>query len=203
MLGLFKEEFLRRDRDFFEIPISGIGKKERKEYSWILSFNKRYCQSKKIKDECMTGSQHNKKTILLTKEEASTGKKWFLLDASGKTLGRFSAEVAKILRGKHKPNFTFHTDGGDGVIVINASKIKVTGAKAAQKIYRYHTGAMGGMREIPYKIMLARKPEYIIRKAVSGMMPKTRLAKAQMKKLRIFAEDQHDLQSQQPVTAQI
>lgn len=142
-------------------------------------------------------------TILLTKEEAETGKKWFLLDASGKTLGRFSAEVAKILRGKHKPTFTSHVDGGDGVVVINASKIKVTGAKSAQKIYRYHTGAMSGMREVPYEVMLARKPDYIIRHAVKGMMPKTRLGEAQMKKLRIFADDQHDLQAQLPIVAQI
>ena len=150
-------------------------------------------------------TQHKKKngTILLTKEEAEAGKKWFLLDASGKTLGRFSAEVAKILRGKHKPTFTSHVDTGDGVVVINADKIKVTGAKAAQKIYRYYTGSMGGMREIPYEVMLSRKPDYIIRHAVKGMMPKTRLAEAQMKKLRIFAGESHDLQAQQPVAAQI
>ncbi len=151
----------------------------------------------------MTQQQKKNTTILLTKEEADTGKKWFLLDASGKTLGRFCSEIAKILRGKHKPTFTSHVDGGDGVVIINASKIKVTGAKAAQKIYRYHTGAMSGMREIPYEVMLARKPEYIIRKGVKGMMPKTRLAEAQMKKLRIFADDQHDLQAQLPIVAQI
>lgn len=151
----------------------------------------------------MTQQKKNNTTILLTKEEALAGKKWFLLDATGKTLGRFSSEVAKILRGKHKPNFTSHVDAGDGVVVINASKIKVTGAKAAQKIYRYHTGAMSGMREVPYRIMQARKPDYIIRHAVKGMMPKTRLAEAQMKKLRIFGDDQHDLQAQQPVVAQI
>lgn len=151
----------------------------------------------------MTQQKKDNTTILLTKEEAEVGKKWFLLDASGKTLGRFSAEVAKILRGKHKPTFTSHVDAGDGVVIINAAKIKVTGAKAAQKIYRYHTGAMSGMREIPYEIMLARKPDYIIRHAVKGMMPKTRLAEAQMKKLRIFADTEHDLQAQLPIVAQI
>ncbi len=142
-------------------------------------------------------------TILLTEKEAQATQKWFLLDATGKTLGRFSAEVAKILRGKHKPTFTSHIDTGDGVVIINASKIKVTGNKEAQKIYRYHTGAMSGMREIPYRVMKSRKPDYIIRHAVKGMMPKTRLGEAQMKKLRIFADDQHDLQAQQPVAAQI
>ena len=151
----------------------------------------------------MTEPKKKNTTILLTKEEAEATQKWFLFDATGKTLGRFSAEIAKILRGKHKPTFTSNVDTGDGVVIINALKIKVTGSKAAQKIYRYHTGAMSGMREIPYRIMQARKPDYIIRHAVKGMMPKTRLGEAQMKKLRIFADDQHDLQAQQPVVAQI
>ncbi len=137
-------------------------------------------------------------TILLTKEEVRPVRTWFLLDASGKTLGRFAAEVAKILRGKHKTTFTPHVDGGDGVVIINAEKIRVTGAKEAQKIYRYHTGAMSGMREVPYLVMKGRKPDYIIRHAVKGMMPKTRLAEAQMKKLRIYAGAEHDMEAQQP-----
>ena len=138
-------------------------------------------------------------TVLLTQEEAIQARKWFLLDASGKTLGRFAAEVTKILRGKHKPGFTPYVDGGDGVVIINAEKIVVTGAKDAQKIYRYHTGAMSGMREVPYRTMLARKPDYIIWHAVKGMMPKTRLTDAQMKKLRIYAGDKHDMQAQAPL----
>lgn len=150
----------------------------------------------------MTQSRKNT-CVLLTKEEAQAAKKWFVLDAAGKTLGRFAAEVAKILRGKHKVTFTSHVDTGDGVIIINAEKIAVTGAKDAQKIYRYHTGAIGGMREIPYRVMQARKPDYIIRHAVKGMMPKTRLSEAQMKKLRIYAGSEHDMASQQPVVASI
>ncbi len=142
-------------------------------------------------------------SILLTKEEAVSARKWFILDAAGKTLGRFAAEVAKILRGKHKVTFTSHVDTGDGVVVINAEKIKVTGAKEAQKIYRYHTGAMSGMREIPYRVMKDRKPDYIIRHAVKGMMPKTRLTEAQMKKLRIYAGEKHDMQAQTPAIASI
>jgi len=145
----------------------------------------------------------NNKTILLTKEEAQAARKWFILDASGKTLGRFASEVAKILRGKHKPHFTSHVDTGDGVIVINAEKIAVTGAKQAQKNYYYHTGAMSGLREVPYEVMKARKPDYIIRRAVKGMMPKTRLAEAQIKKLRIFKGDQHDMGAQQPTSVNI
>ena len=142
-------------------------------------------------------------TVLLTKEEVIPMRKWLLLDAKGKTLGRFAAEVAKILRGKHKPGFTPYVDCGDGVVIINAEKIVVTGAKDAQKIYRYHTGAMSGMREIPYRTMLARKPDYIIWHAVKGMMPKTRLTEAQMKKLRVYAGTEHDMKAQTPVAVNI
>jgi large subunit ribosomal protein L13 len=142
-------------------------------------------------------------TVLLTKEESVPARRWLLLDASGKTLGRFATEVAKILRGKHKPGFTPSVDCGDGVVIINAEKIAVTGAKDAQKIYRYHTGAMSGMREVPYRTMLARKPDYIIWHAVKGMMPKTRLSEAQMKKLRIFAGSDHDMKAQAPLPVNI
>ena len=138
-------------------------------------------------------------TVLLTKEEVIPMRKWLLLDASGKTLGRFAAEVAKILRGKHKPSFTPYVDTGDGVVIINAEKIVVTGAKDAQKIYRYHTGAMSGMREVPYRTMLARKPDYIIWHAVKGMMPKTRLGGQQVKKLRIYAGPDHPMTAQKPI----
>ena len=140
-----------------------------------------------------------KQTQLLTQQEALDDRKWFILDAEGKTLGRFASEVAQILRGKHKVTFTPHIDGGDGVIIINAEKIKVTGAKEAQKIYRYHTGAMSGLREVPYRFMKARKPDYILRNAIEGMMPKSRLAKQQLKKLRIFAGKEHTMEAQNPI----
>lgn len=130
-------------------------------------------------------------------------RQWFVLDATGKTLGRFASEISKILRGKHKPTYTSHEDSGDGVIVINAEKIKVTGAKEAQKIYRYHTGAMSGMREVPYRTMKARKPEYIIEHAVHGMLPRTRLGRQQNKRLRVFAGDKHSMEAQQPVVVNI
>lgn len=141
------------------------------------------------------------KTIMLKNEEVQHN--WFILDAAGKTLGRFATEIAKILRGKHKPTFTTFSDGGDGVIIINAEKIRVTGAKEAQKIYRYYTGWMSGMREIPYRTMKARKPEYIIEHAVKGMMPKTRLANVQLKRLRIFAGVEHNMAAQKPIHANI
>jgi large subunit ribosomal protein L13 len=142
----------------------------------------------------------NNKTRLLTKEEALKNRRWYLFDATGKTLGRFASEIARVLRGKHKVDFTPHVDGGDGVIIINAEKVKVTGAKAAQKIYRYHTGAMSGLREVPYRVMQARNPTYIIRSAVAGMMPNSRLTKHQLKKLRIFAGEKHDMEAQNPIT---
>lgn len=130
-------------------------------------------------------------------------RQWFVLDATGKTLGRFASEISKILRGKHKPTYTAHEDSGDGVIVINADKIQVTGAKAAQKIYRYHTGAMSGMREIPYATVKARNPEYIIERAVTGMVPRSRLGRQQVKRLRIFAGNEHNMEAQQPITVNI
>jgi len=126
---------------------------------------------------------------------------WFLLDAEGKTLGRLASEIAKILRGKHSPTFTPHVDSRDGVIVINAEKVSVTGSKAAQKIYGYHTGYR--RKEIPYKTMMERKPREILRLAVRGMMPKTRLGKAQMKRLRLFVGAEHDMDAQKPIAVNV
>lgn len=140
----------------------------------------------------------NQKTPLLTTKEALESRKWYLFDATGKTLGRFAAEVAKILRGKHRPDYTPHVDCGDGVVIINAEKITVTGMKRARKIYRKYTGYIGGMREIPYSTMIARKPEYVLERAILGMMPKTRLGGQQVKKLRIFKGINHDMQAQKP-----
>ena len=148
-------------------------------------------------------AQRKNSTFLLTKEEAKAEKGWIILDASGKTLGRFASEVAKILRGKHKATFTPHVDNGDGVIIINAGKVVVTGGKEAQKIYQYYTGHVGGRREIPYRVMKDRKPTYIVRHAVQGMMPKTKLGKSQLKRLRIFADAAHDLEAQKPVAVDV
>lgn len=150
----------------------------------------------------MTQEKRNdNKTIMHRKEDSKPT--WFILDAEGKTLGRFAAEVAKILRGKHKPTFTSYSDAGDGVIVLNAAKIRVTGNKEASKEYISYTGYMGGLRRVPYRVMQARKPEYIIEHAVNGMMPKTRLANAQKKRLRVFAGTEHDQAAQKPIKANI
>jgi len=128
---------------------------------------------------------------------------WVTLDASGKTLGRLATEISKILRGKHRATYTPHTDSGDGVIIVNAEKVVVTGNKEAQKVYQHHSGFIGGLKEIGYRTMKKRKPTYIIEHAVKGMMPKTRLGRAQMKHLRIFAGESHNMQSQQPVEVNI
>lgn len=142
------------------------------------------------------------KTFFAKNEDAR--RTWFRINAKGKTLGRLAAEIAKVLRGKHKPDFTSHSDTGDGVIVVNAEKVHVTGAKAAQKIYKYHTGFMSGLREIPYAVMMDRNPEYIIERAVKGMMPKTRMGEQQYKRLRVYRGEAADQQNaQKPVDVNI
>ncbi len=145
--------------------------------------------------------QQQQKTFNEKKEDRQLN--WLVFDAEGKTLGRFAAEIAKVLRGKHKPTFTPNVDMGDGVIVLNAEKIKVSGSKASRKIYRRYTGHIGGMREVPFNIMQARKPEYIIERAVSGMLPKTKLGNAQRKRLRIFAGKEHKMDAQKPIAVNI
>lgn len=148
-----------------------------------------------------------KKTFLPNKKE--TKQNWFVLDAAGKTLGRLSSEIAKILLGKHKPIYTTNVDCGDGVIVVNADQVVVSGSKEARKIYRYYTGSIAGLREIPYRTMKARKPQYIIEHAVKGMMPKSRLGRQQAKKLRVYAGSAQDniveqgLAAQQPIHVNI
>jgi large subunit ribosomal protein L13 len=125
--------------------------------------------------------------------------RWYVVDAEGMVLGRLASEVAKILRGKHKPIFTPHMDTGDHVIVINASKVRVTGRKAEQKQYFRHTGYMGHERFTPFATMIAKHPERVIEKAVFGMLPKTTLARTQVRrKLRVFAGAEHPHAAQQP-----
>jgi len=124
---------------------------------------------------------------------------WYLVDADGMVLGRLATEVAKIIRGKHKPMYTPHMDTGDNVIVINASKVRVTGKKAEQKEYFRHTGYMGHERFTPFATMLEKHPERVIEKAVYGMLPKTALARQELRrKLRVFADDKHTHAAQQP-----
>jgi len=130
-------------------------------------------------------------------------RKWFVVDAEGKTLGRLSSEIAKILRGKHKPEFTPHVDTGDFVIVINAEKIEVTGKKLDNEFYRYHTGHPGGLKEITYRRMRDEKPEMFIHNAVKGMLPKNRLGSQIVKKLKVYAGPNHDHDAQKPESLEL
>ncbi len=125
--------------------------------------------------------------------------RWFIVDAEGMVLGRLASEIAKVIRGKHKPIFTPHMDTGDNVIVINAAKVKVTGRKAEQKRYFTHTGYMGHERLTPFATMLAKHPERVIEKAVHGMLPKTTLGRQVLRgKLRVYAGSEHPHAAQQP-----
>ena len=137
------------------------------------------------------------KTYSATPGDIETG--WYIVDAEGMVLGRLAAEIAKIIRGKHKPMFTPHMDTGDNVIVINASKVKVTGKKGEQKQYFRHTGYMGHERFTPFGTMLAKHPERVIEKAVHGMLPKTALGRQVLRrKLRVYAGADHPHVAQQP-----
>ena len=125
-------------------------------------------------------------------------RKWYVVDAEGQTLGRLAAEVAKVLRGKNKPEFTPHIDTGDNVIVINAEKIKVTGKKLDQKVYYHHSDYVGGMKETTLREMMAKKPEQVIEFAVKGMLPKGPLGRTMIKKLHVYAGAEHAHQAQKP-----
>lgn len=125
-------------------------------------------------------------------------RKWYVIDAEGQTLGRLASQIARLLRGKTKPQYTPHVDTGDFVIVVNADRVGVTGRKAEQKVYRRHTGYPGGLKEVTYEQMMERKPAEILRKAVYGMMPKTRLARQQFRKLKLYAGSKHPHEAQSP-----
>lgn len=125
-------------------------------------------------------------------------RKWFVVDAADMTLGRLSSEVAAVLRGKHKPTYTPFLDTGDNVIIINAEKIKVTGKKLDQKLYRKHSEYVGGFKETPLREMMLKKPEEVIRHAVKGMLPKNSLGRNMLKKLYVYSGSEHKHQAQKP-----
>lgn len=125
-------------------------------------------------------------------------RKWYVVDAEGKTLGRVASQVATVLRGKNKPTFTPHVDCGDYVIVINAEKVEVTGKKRREKVYKHHTGYPGGLRETTFDKLIEKKPEEIIRHAVKGMMPKGKLGRQMYKKLKVYAGPEHGHAAQKP-----
>ena len=131
-------------------------------------------------------------------KEEDIKRKWYIVDAKDKILGRMAARIAIILRGKHKPIFTPSVDTGDGVIVINAAKIKVTGRKLKQKVYRRYSGYPGGLREVTLDVMLAKKPATVVKLAIERMLPINRLGRDMIKKLKVYADDKHPHQAQNP-----
>ena len=130
--------------------------------------------------------------------KANTERKWYILDAAGKPLGKTAVRAADLLRGKGKVTYTPHADCGDNVIIINAGKAVLTGKKAEQKFYRTHSGWVGGLKETPYRILMQEKPEVAMRVAVKGMLPKNIIAKDSLKRLHIYAGATHEHQAQKP-----
>jgi len=136
------------------------------------------------------------KTYIVRKGDIK--REWYVVDAQGKTLGRLASEIASILRGKHKPIYAPHLDCGDYVIVVNAEKVRVTGKKLDQKFYHRHTGYPGGLKSINLRDQLQRHPTRVLQAAVRGMLPKNRLGRAMIKKLKVYAGGSHPHQAQQP-----
>jgi large subunit ribosomal protein L13 len=136
------------------------------------------------------------KTYVATPQDRE--REWLVVDAADKTLGRLATQIADVLRGKRKPQYTPHCDVGDFVIVVNAERIAVTGKKREEKLYHRHTGYPGGLRTRTLNDMLERRPEEVIRKAVKGMLPRNRLARAQLRKLKVYAGPDHPHAAQQP-----
>jgi large subunit ribosomal protein L13 len=128
---------------------------------------------------------------------------WFVVDADGKTLGRLASEIARRLRGKHKPEYTPHVDTGDYIVVVNADKIRVTGSKASDKMYHHHTGYIGNMKSISFEKLQQKAPGRVLELAVKGMLPKNALGRAMYRKLKIYAGPQHRHSAQQPKALEI
>ena len=137
-------------------------------------------------------------TITAKKADADKSRAWFVVDATDKPLGRLASEIARVLRGKHKPSFTPHIDTGDFVIVVNASKVKLTGNKLDKKFFYHHSGIPGGFKAEAYRSLLERKPEWPIEKAVKGMLPKNVLGREMFTKLKVYATPDHPHAAQQP-----
>jgi len=128
---------------------------------------------------------------------------WYVVDADGKTLGRLASEIARRLRGKHKPVYTPHVDTGDYIVVVNAEKVRVTGNKEKGKVYYRHTGFIGGIKSITFEKLIAKKPEMVIETAVKGMLPKNPLGRAMYRKLKVYAGPEHNHTAQQPKALEI
>lgn len=134
---------------------------------------------------------------------AEVRRDWYVVDATGKTLGRLSTEIARRLRGKHKPEYTPHVDTGDYIVVVNAAKVRVTGNKLRDKIYHRHTGYIGNLKSVPLAKLLDEAPERVIEQAVKGMLPRGPLGRRMLSKLRVFAGPEHDHTAQQPIPLEV
>ena len=132
-----------------------------------------------------------------------TVRKWYILDAAGKPLGKTAVVAADLLRGKRKPEYTPHADCGDNVIIINAAQAVLTGKKGTQKFYRTHSGWVGGLKETPYRILMQEKPEVAMRVAIRGMMPRNTVSKDSLKRLHIYADANYEQQAQKPVALDV
>lgn len=141
------------------------------------------------------------KTFMAKAEEVQ--RKWYVVDADGKPLGRLASEVASVLRGKNKPTYTPHVDTGDFIIIINSEKVVLTGNKLETKMYRHHSGWPGGMKEMNYKTLMARSPEKVIELAVKGMLPHNSLGRAMFRKLKVYKGTEHEHQAQKPEILEI
>jgi large subunit ribosomal protein L13 len=135
--------------------------------------------------------------------DTAVERKWYVVDASGKVLGRLASRIAGILRGKHKPQYAPHMDIGDHIIVVNASGVRLTGRKAEQKEYVRYSGYPGGLKRVPYEKLLREKPEFVVEKAIKGMLPHTRLGRKMAKKLRVYRGPEHPHQAQKPEPLEI
>ena len=136
------------------------------------------------------------KTFMANAQNVSS--EWYVIDAAGMPLGRLASQVAAVLRGKHKPTYTPHVDTGDHVIIVNASKVVLTGKKLEQKMYYHHSGYTGGLKEVKYRTLMNEKPEFAVRKAIVGMLPKGPLGRQMATKLRVYAGSEHEHAAQQP-----
>jgi large subunit ribosomal protein L13 len=149
-------------------------------------------------EKAPTARRNPNRGFVATKEQAQESRAWWVVDATGKSLGRLASEVASVLRGKHKPTFTPHVDTGDFVVVVNADKVKLTGTKLDNKYYYSHSGIPGGFKQESYRHLLERKPTFPIEKAVKGMLPKNVLGREMLTKLKVYATPDHPHAAQKP-----
>ncbi len=176
----------------------------RENFNIILKCEFIYPLAPDLMNNNKTGKQQGGRSMkTFMPKAAEISRKWYVVDAEGKTLGRLASEVAKVLRGKNKPTFTPHADMGDFVIVVNADKVVLTGNKLDQKYHYHHTGYPGGLKSVKYRDLLKNKPEEVVMHAVKGMLPKNSLGRQTLKKLRVYRGAEHPHAAQKPETMEL